>query len=73
VSGDDHYAAAEALLRRKAGGSVRVESRHSPDRSRPPTADEIAQAQAHAMLALVNVAEQLLAELAMLREQLTAS
>jgi hypothetical protein len=44
-----------------------------PDGSRPPTAEEIAQARAHATLALVSVAKKLLAELAALRQHLSGS
>ena len=44
-----------------------------PAEDRPPTPEEIAQAQVHATLALVNVANGLLHELSVLRQHLSGS
>jgi hypothetical protein len=77
-----HYATAVNLLAMEETESLG--GMHGLDRSsaafdtrlddldtRPPTPEEVARAQAHATLALVNVAEKLLAELTMLRQHLT--
>ena len=44
-----------------------------PAEDRPPTPEEIAQAQVHATLALVNVANGLLHELSVLRQHLSGN
>jgi len=70
VSSADHYQAAETLLQRKF---VRYGRRGTlgPAADRPPTPEEIAQA--HATLALVNVARELLHELTTLCHHLTGN
>jgi hypothetical protein len=78
VSSTNHYGAAEHLLEAKNPGNdipVHPLTRlgHNQPVMRPPTPQEIAQAQAHATLALVNVAEKLLAELVALRQHLSGS
>jgi hypothetical protein len=74
VSSTDHYRAAEYLLEEKRSGVAPRSSQRPPDLgSKPPTAEEVVQAQAHATLALVDVAEKLLAELVTLRQHLSGS
>ena len=75
MSSTDHYATAVNLLARKEtvplGGMPQLGRSSVDDYTRPPTPEEIAQAQVHATLALVNVAGKLHAELTMLREHLS--
>jgi len=61
VSSTDHYATAMHLLARKNYDT------------REATPEEVAQAQVHATLALVNVAGRLLAELAKIREHISGA
>jgi hypothetical protein len=72
VRSTDHYATAVDLLARKhTGHSLTRAGRSTVDAdTRPPTPEEVAQVQVHATLALVNVAGELVAELAMIREHL---
>jgi hypothetical protein len=68
VNNTDHYAEAERWLQRQR--KYRYER---DDETRPPTPEEIALAQAHATLALADVAGKLLVELAALRQHLSGS
>jgi hypothetical protein len=71
VTSTEHYQAAEKLLQRKPlhHGPVGLDV---PE-DRPPTPEEVAQARAHATLALVNVTEGLLHELSTLRQHLAGN
>jgi hypothetical protein len=71
MTSTEHYQTAEKLMQRKA-------LRHNPvglepPEDRPPTPEEIAQAQVHATLSLVNVTEGLLHELSTLRQHLSGN